>query len=141
MQATTRTASKGKQKVVYDRSSVEVEQLLPQTEPVHDPRNLYASDSPVIDDAESDEELYKSAEEVAENVDLNGQDDSTTKGRNLEPGVRFFSFDSRLLLLTVMNRPRSLRFPSCYLHNPLLPFHILPGLCFHGYRVRRSRFP
>ena len=90
MKAMNRTASKGKQKVVYDRSSVEVEQLLPQIEPVHDPRNLYASDSPVIEDPDSDEELYKSAEEVAENIDLNGRDDGTINGHNSEPDVCFF---------------------------------------------------
>ena len=112
MQVTTRTASKGKQKVVYDRSSVEVEQLLPQIEPVHDPRHLYASDSPVIEDPDSDEELYKSAEEVVENIDLNGQDDGTTKGRNLEPDVCFFSFDLRLSLLTGMNRLYPFGFPA-----------------------------
>ena len=90
MQAMNCTASKGKQKVVCDRSSVKVEQLLPQIEPVHDPRNLYASDSPVIEDPDSDEELYKLAEEVAKNIDLNGQDDGPIKGCNSEPDVCFF---------------------------------------------------
>jgi len=141
IQAMDRTASKGKQKVVYDRSSVEVEQLLPQIEPVHDPRNLYASDSPVIEDPGSDEELYESAEEVTENIDLNSQDDGKAKGRNSELDVCFFSFDSRLSLLTGMNWPRSLRLPSCYPHTRLLQFHILPGLCFHRHHFRRSRFP
>ena len=133
--------SKGKQKAIYDRSSVEVEQLLPQIEPDHDPRNLYASDSPVIEDPDSDEELYKSAEEVVEHVDLKSQDDGTAKGRNSELDVCFFSFDSRLSLLTGMNRPRSLRLPSCYLHTRLLLLHVLLGLCFQGCHVRRSRFP
>ncbi len=90
MQATVRTASKGKQREVHDRSSIEVEQLLPPIEPVHDPRNLYASDSPVIEDPDSDEELYKSAEEVAENIDPDGQGDGATSGSNLGPNVCSF---------------------------------------------------
>ena len=107
-----------------------MEQLLPQIEPLHDPRNLYASDSPVVEEPDSDEELYKSAEEAAENIDLNGQDDGTTKGRNSEQDVCFFSFDSRLSLLTGTNRPPSPLLPSFYLHSRLLPgpFHILLGL-------------
>ncbi|KAI9430424.1 hypothetical protein H4582DRAFT_2086977 [Lactarius indigo] len=75
IQATIHTASKGKQKDVNDRSSVEVEQLLPPVEPVHDPRNFYASDSPMIEDPDSDDELYKPAEEDAENIKLDGQGD------------------------------------------------------------------
>jgi len=73
IQAIVHTAFKGKQKEAHDRSSVEVEQLLPPVEPVHDPRKFYASDSPVIEDPDSDEELYKSAEEDAENIELDGQ--------------------------------------------------------------------
>jgi hypothetical protein len=91
--------------VVYDRSSVKVEQLLPQIEPVHDLQNLYASDSPVMEDPDSEEEVYESAEEVAENIDLNGCDDGKAKGRNSELDVCSFSFDSCLSLLTGMNRP------------------------------------
>ncbi|KAH9035250.1 hypothetical protein EDB85DRAFT_2143903 [Lactarius pseudohatsudake] len=80
--AIVHTASKGKQKEVRDRSSVEVEQLLPPVEPVHDPRNFYASDSPVIEDPDSDEELYKSAEEDAENIELDGQGDGVANESN-----------------------------------------------------------
>ena len=110
-----------------------MEQLLPHIEPIHDPRNLYASDSPVVEDPDSDEELYKSAEEVAENIDLSGRGDDKTS----ELDVCFLSFDSRLSSLTGTN------LPSCYLHSHLLPgrFHILLGLCFRGCHVRRSRFP
>ncbi|KAF8271546.1 hypothetical protein EI94DRAFT_1698091 [Lactarius quietus] len=53
---TVQTASKGKQKEVHDRSSVEVEQLLPPIGPVHDPRNHYASNSLVMEDCDSDGE-------------------------------------------------------------------------------------
>ncbi|KAH9015826.1 hypothetical protein EDB85DRAFT_2156367 [Lactarius pseudohatsudake] len=85
IQTIAQTANKGKQKGVYDQSSAEVEQLLP----VHDPRNLYASDSPVIEDLDSDEELYKSAEEVAENIDPDGQSDGAANksisGPNPQP--------------------------------------------------------
>jgi hypothetical protein len=110
IQATIRTASKGKQKEIHDRSSVEVEQLLPVMEPVHDPRNLYASDSPEIEDPDSDEELYKSAEEVAEMIDLDGQGDGAANESNLGPNV-FLLFDLRLPLLTGVKQPRSLRPP------------------------------
>ncbi|KAH9014068.1 hypothetical protein EDB84DRAFT_1443993 [Lactarius hengduanensis] len=47
----------------FDRSSVEVEQILPPDEHVWDPRDFYASDSPVPFDFDSDQELYRSAEE------------------------------------------------------------------------------
>ncbi|KAH9008836.1 hypothetical protein EDB84DRAFT_1446663, partial [Lactarius hengduanensis] len=80
--AIVHTASKGKQKEVRDQSSVEVEQLLPLVEPVHDPRNFYASDSPVIEDPDSDEELYKSAEEDVENIELDGQGDGVANESN-----------------------------------------------------------
>ena len=73
MQAIVQTSFKGKQKEAHDQSSVKVEQLLPPVKPVHDPRNFYASDSPVIKDPDSDEELYRSAEEDAENIELDGQ--------------------------------------------------------------------
>ncbi|KAH9014519.1 hypothetical protein EDB85DRAFT_1899170 [Lactarius pseudohatsudake] len=73
-------ANKGKQKGVHDQSSAEVEQLLP----VHNPRNLYTSDSPVIKDLDSDEELYKSAEEVVENIDPDGQSDGTANKNRVD---------------------------------------------------------
>lgn len=72
-----------------------MEQLLPQIEPVHDPRSLYASDSPAIEDPDSDE-LYKSAEEVAENVDVKCQDGGIAKGRNSDLDVCLSSLDSCL---------------------------------------------
>ena len=83
-------ASKGKQKDVYDRSSVEVEQILPPIEPVHDPRNLYASDSPVIEDLDSDKELYRSAEEIVKNMGLDSQVDGTAIERNSGSNVCSF---------------------------------------------------
>jgi hypothetical protein len=104
IQATIRMASKGKQKDIHDRSSVEVEQLLPLIEPVHDPRNLYASDSPGIKDPDSDEELYKSAEEVAENIDLDGQGGGAANESNSGSNV-FLLFDLCLPLLTGVKQP------------------------------------
>ncbi|KAH9180279.1 hypothetical protein EDB89DRAFT_2061994 [Lactarius sanguifluus] len=80
--ATVHTASKGKQKEVHNRSLVKVEQLLPPVEPVHDPRNFYASDSPVIEDPDSDDELYKSAEEDMENIELDSQGDGLANESN-----------------------------------------------------------
>jgi len=79
-------ANKGKQKDVHNHSSVEVEQLLP----VHDPRNVYASDSPVNEDPDSDEDVYKSAEEVAENLDPDGQSDGAASESNSGPNVCSF---------------------------------------------------
>lgn len=84
-------ASKGKQKDVYNRSSVEVEQILPPIEPIHDPRNLYTSDSPVIEDPDSDEELYKSAEEFMKNMGLDSQVDGAASESNSGSNVCSFS--------------------------------------------------
>ncbi|KAI9437868.1 hypothetical protein BJY52DRAFT_1229997 [Lactarius psammicola] len=119
--ATVRTASKGKQKEAHDRSSVEVEQLLPLVKPVHDPRNFYASDSPVIEDPDSDQDLYKSAEEDVENVELDGQGDGVADSSNSGSNVRS-SLDH-------------LGHPNGYFHTPLPPFPI-----FHrrGSHTRRS---
>ena len=111
IQATIRAASKGKQKDVYDRSSVEVEQILPPIEPVHDPRNLYASDSPVIEDPDSDKELYKSAEEFAKNIGLEGQVDGAA-GESNSGSNACFLFDLYWPLLKGLNQPRSLRPPQ-----------------------------
>ena len=111
IQATIRAASKGKQKNVYDRSSVEVEQILPPIEPVHDPRNLYASDSPVIEDPDSDEELYKSAEEFVKNIGLEGQVDGAASESNPGSNVCFL-FDLYWPLLKDLNQPRLLRPPQ-----------------------------
>ena len=86
-----------------DNEPVEVEQLLPPIEPVHDPRSLYASDSPVIEDPDSDSELYKSAEENAENVDLDGQGDTAANGSNSELNVCFLD----LTRLVIANKPEA----------------------------------
>ena len=51
-----------------------MEQILPCTG--HDPRDFYTSDSPVLDEYfDSDQDLYKSAEEVLGCVDPEVQDD------------------------------------------------------------------
>jgi hypothetical protein len=66
-------ASNGPLDGTSNRSSVEVEQILPRTE--HDPRDFYASDSPVLDEYfDSDQDLYKSAEESLGRVDPEVQD-------------------------------------------------------------------
>ena len=52
-----------------NRSLVEVKQILPPTEHVPDPRDFYASDSPVLDgNFDSDQGLYESAEEFSEGI-------------------------------------------------------------------------
>jgi hypothetical protein len=63
---------------------------LPSNDAVHDPRSLYASDSPVIEDPDSDEELYKSAEEVGENIDLDNQGDGAANESNSGLNVCYF---------------------------------------------------
>ncbi|KAH9019778.1 hypothetical protein EDB85DRAFT_1896500 [Lactarius pseudohatsudake] len=69
----------------HDRSSVEVEQILPPHEPVQDPRDFYACDSPVLDNPNSDIELYESAKEFGENVDPRVQDGPQASGSFVRP--------------------------------------------------------
>ncbi|KAH9176458.1 hypothetical protein EDB89DRAFT_1903237 [Lactarius sanguifluus] len=78
----------------HDRSSVEVEQILPLHKPVQDPRDFYACDSPVLDNSNLDIELYESAKEFGENVDPGVQDGprasgsfcmSSLRGKNFQP--------------------------------------------------------
>lgn len=53
-----------------------MEQILPRTEHGNDPRDFYASDSPVLDEYfDSGQDFYKSAEEFFECVDPEVQDD------------------------------------------------------------------
>ncbi len=59
----------------YNRSSLEVEQILPSDEHVRDPQDFYASDSPVLVDFDSDQELYRSAEEFEIRNDTEVQDE------------------------------------------------------------------
>jgi hypothetical protein len=42
---------------------------------VQDPRDFYASESPVLTDFDSDQELYKSAEEIEVSNDTEGQNE------------------------------------------------------------------
>ena len=65
----TGTPSKELLSDARNRSSVEVEQILPLTEHVPDPWDFYASDSPVLDgNFDSDQGLYESAEEFPEEI-------------------------------------------------------------------------
>ncbi len=66
--------------VTCDRSSVEVEQILPSDEHVQDPQDFYASDSLVLVDFDSDQELYRSAEEFEMSNDLEVQDEHQGSG-------------------------------------------------------------
>ncbi|KAH9168602.1 hypothetical protein EDB89DRAFT_2073753 [Lactarius sanguifluus] len=76
MKANICTTSKELQNDTCNRSSVEVEQILPSTEHVPDPQDFYASDSPVLDDNfDLDQDFYESAEEFLERVNLEVQDD------------------------------------------------------------------
>jgi hypothetical protein len=73
------------------RSSVEVEQILPPHEPVQDPRDFYACDSPVLDNPNSDldVESYKSAKEFEDDVDPGVQDGPQASGSFVRPSVSF----------------------------------------------------
>jgi hypothetical protein len=76
-QVNVRTPSKEPLSDVRNRSSaVEVEQILPSTEHVPDPRDFYASDSPMLDsNIDSDQDLYESAEEFLEKINSEVQDE------------------------------------------------------------------
>jgi hypothetical protein len=70
------------------RSEAEVEQILPSNEHVPDPRDLYASDSPVLEyDIASDQELYESADEFLESRGPEVQEDRQVGGSFAGPCV------------------------------------------------------
>jgi len=68
-----------------DRSSVEVEQILPSDEHVQDPQDFYTSDSLVLVDFDLDQELYRSAEEFEMSNDLEVQDEHQGSGFAARP--------------------------------------------------------
>ena len=69
-----------------------MEQILPSAERITDPRDFYASDSPVLDgDSHSDQDLYKSAEEFPEIFDLDVRDDHQVASSFVRHPV-FFSY-------------------------------------------------
>ena len=120
-----------------DNEPVKVEQLLPPIEPVHDPRSLYASDSPVIEDpdSDSDSELYKSAEEIAENVDPDGQGDAAANASNSELNVCFLD----LTKLVIANKPQAASITSA---SPAATFtaHCPSFTCFWAFVFRGVTF-
>jgi hypothetical protein len=70
------------------RSEAEVEQILPFNEHVPDPRDFYASDSPVLEyNIASDQELYESAEEFSGSRGPEVQDDRQVGNRFAGPCV------------------------------------------------------
>lgn len=76
MQADVNMASTELLSDARSRSEAEVEQILPSNEHAPDPRDLYASDSPVLEyDIASDQELYESADEFLESRGPEVQDD------------------------------------------------------------------
>jgi hypothetical protein len=60
-----------------------MEHLLPADEPIQDPRNFYAADSPVFSDSDSDQELYESAEDFEETLEPEGQGGERVGGSSL----------------------------------------------------------
>jgi hypothetical protein len=75
---------------IRSRSETEVERILPSNEQVPDPREFYASDSPVLEynaDTDSDVELYESAEEFLEVEDLEVRDNRQVGSRFSGPRV------------------------------------------------------
>jgi hypothetical protein len=65
-----------------DRSSVELEQILPSDKHVQDPQDFYASDSPVLVDSsfDSDQDMYRSAEEfeICNNTEVEDEHQDNT---------------------------------------------------------------
>lgn len=89
---------------VCDRSSVEVERILPPLqadEPIQDPRNFYASDSPVFEEVDSDQGRYKSADEFEGGIDPEGQGDGSAGDSNARLNVPLFHITCMLLLMDV----------------------------------------
>jgi hypothetical protein len=89
-----------------------VEQILPCTERGPDPRDFYASDSPVLDDYfDSGQDSYKSAEEFFECVDPEVQVESS-----IACDVWFFLFDPHPRLIGVKHSQQ----PQVLPREPLL---------------------
>ena len=103
------------------RSSVEVERALPLGEQVHDPRDFYASDSPVVVDLDSDQELYRSAEEFEVHNTPEVQDEH----RFAAHPVRLFLFFTYPLLLNDGKNSQQLPRPVT---PPWQPSHPSPQL-------------
>ncbi len=99
---------------IHDCSSVEVEEMLPPNEPVEDPRHFYASDSPVCKDFNSDSEVYKSAKDLSEAIEPEGEVENVTS--NTQTNVRLFCW-TFLPLTRLFRSP--LHFPhSLFFHHP-----------------------
>lgn len=61
----------------------------PADEPIQDPRNFYAADSPVFSNSDSDQELYESAVDFEETLEPEDQDGERAGGSSLGLRVSF----------------------------------------------------
>ncbi|KAI0250718.1 hypothetical protein BJV78DRAFT_1154849 [Lactifluus subvellereus] len=98
------------QRDTHDRSSIEVEQILPPNDPAQDPRDFYAPDSPVFDYPDSDQELYESAKEFEENDEPEGRGDGVASDNEAGSNARCFS-----------NSLGQFSHPSSYCHSSVVP--------------------
>jgi hypothetical protein len=108
--------SEGTQRDVCDRSSVEVERILPPLqadEPIQDPRNFYASDSPVFEEIDSDQERYKSADEFEGSIEPEGQGNGMTGDNNARLNVTFFHVTCVPLLMDASATPPVISTINC----------------------------
>jgi hypothetical protein len=69
-----------------------MEHIPPAAEPIQDPRNFYAVDSPVSRNSDSDQELYESAEDFEETLEPEDQGVEQVGGSSLGLGVSFSRF-------------------------------------------------
>lgn len=100
-------------------------------EPIQDPRNLYASDSPVFEEIDSDQGRYKSADEFEGGIDPEGQGDGMAGDSNARLNVPLFHITCVPLLIDA----------SSHLHSQLLPVHSLPSRRLDRCRARSCGFP
>ena len=101
-----RAASEGVQSGARDRSSEAGYPTLFPTDHDHDPRNFYASDSPVFEDSDLEQE-YKSAEEFGGTLETEKQDSLRVGGRDISicnHPVREFRLISKKVL-TIFPEP------------------------------------
>jgi hypothetical protein len=68
-------------------------------EPIQDPRNFYASDSPVFEEIDSDQGRYKSADEFEGGIDPEGQGDGMAGDSNARLNVPLFHITCVPLLI------------------------------------------
>ena len=75
--------SEGVQSNVLDRSYAAMEYPSSENEHVQDPRNFYASESPMFDNSDSDHKFYECAEDFRETLEPEDQDSGQVSGQDI----------------------------------------------------------